>query len=146
MGIAIAAAVAVLTGAGAAIGIGIATSRASEAIARQPDVKKDIRSTMLIGCALAEATAIYGLLIAIMLMFVAQNMDASTMLGAAVAVFTGVGAGIGIGIGTSRACTGIAQQPEVKKDIRSTMLIGCALAEATAIYGLLVSIMLIFVV
>ena len=35
--------------------------------------------------------------------------------------------------------------PEVKKDIRSTMLIGCALAEATAIYGLLVSIMLIFV-
>ena len=57
-----------------------------------------------------------------------------------------MGAGIGIGIGTSRACSGIAQQPEAKKDIRSTMLIGCALAEATAIYGLLISIMLIFVV
>ena len=146
MGIAMGAAVAVLTGAGAAIGIGIATSRASEGIARQPEAKKDIRSTMLIGCALAEATAIYGLLVAIMLIFVANTQDTSTIMGAAVAVFTGVGAGIGIGIGTSRACTGIAQQPEAKKDIRSTMLIGCALAEATAIYGLLISIMLIFVV
>ena len=72
MGIALAAAIAVLTGAGAAIGIGMATSHASEAIARQPEAKKDIRSTMLIGCALAEATAIYGLLVAIMLIFVAD--------------------------------------------------------------------------
>ena len=132
-------------GVGAAIGIGMATSHASEAIARQPEAKKDIRSTMLIGCALAEATAIYGLLVAIMLIFVASP-DSKSIMGAAVAVVTGMGAGIGIGLATSRACDSIARQPEVKKDIRSTMLIGCALAEATAIYGLLVSIMLIFVV
>ena len=144
MGIALAAAIAVLTGAGAAIGIGMATSHASEAIARQPEAKKDIRSTMLIGCALAEATAIYGLLVAIMLIFVADP-GSNSVLGAAIAVVTGMGAGIGIGFATSRACDGIARQPEGKKDIRSTMLIGCALAEATAIYGLLVSIMLIFV-
>ena len=144
MGIAMGAAVAVLTGAGAGIGIGIATSRASEAIARQPEAMKDIRSTMLIGCALAEATAIYGLLVAIMLIFVADPSSTSIM-GAGVSAVTGMGAGIGIGIATSRACEGIAKQPEAMKDIRSTMLIGCALAEATAIYGLLVSIMLIFV-
>ena len=122
----------------------MATSHASEAIAKQPEAKKDIRSTMLIGCALAEATAIYGLLVAIMLIFVADP-GSNSVLGAAIAVVTGMGAGIGIGFATSRACDGIARQPEVKKDIRSTMLIGCALAEATAIYGLLVSIMLIFV-
>ena len=143
MGIALGAAVAVLTGVGAGIGIGMATSRASDAIARQPEAKKDIRSTMLIGCALAEATAIYGLLVAIMLIFVAGDKTSSA-IGAAVAVLTGVGAGIGIGLATSHACDAIARQPEAKKDIRSTMLIGCALAEATAIYGLLVSIMLIF--
>ena len=144
MGIALGAAVAVLTGVGAGIGIGMATSRASDAIARQPEAKKDIRSTMLIGCALAEATAIYGLLVAIMLIFVAGDKTSSA-IGAAVAVLTGVGTGIGIGLATSHACDAIARQPEAKKDIRSTMLIGCALAEATAIYGLLVSIMLIFV-
>ena len=132
MGIALAAAIAVLTGAGAAIGIGMATSHASEAIARQPEAKKDIRSTMLIGCALAEATAIYGLLVAIMLIFVADP-GSNSVLGAAIAVVTGMGAGIGIGFAIRRACDGIARQPEVKKDIRSTMLIGCALAEAIPI-------------
>lgn len=69
----------------------------------------------------------------------------SVAIGAAIAVLTGVGAGIGIGLATSKACEAIARQPEASKDIRSTMLIGCALAEATAIYGLLVAIMLIFV-
>lgn len=66
-------------------------------------------------------------------------------LGAAIAVLTGIGAGIGIGLATAHAVDAIARQPEASKDIRSSMLIGCALAEATAIYGLLVAIMLIFV-
>ena len=105
---------------------------------------KNIVTRRILGCALAEATAIYGLLVAIMLIFVAGD-NTSSAIGAAVAVLTGAGAGIGIGMATSRACDAIARQPEAKKDIRSTMLIGCALAEATAIYGLLVSIMLIFV-
>ncbi len=67
-------------------------------------------------------------------------------LGAGIAVLTGIGAGIGIGLATAHAVDAIARQPEAAKDIRSSMLIGCALAEATAIYGLLVAIMLIFVV
>lgn len=65
--IAIGAAIAVLTGAGAGIGIGIATAKASEAIARQPEAAGQIRSTLLIGCALAEATAVYGFVIALLL-------------------------------------------------------------------------------
>ena len=65
-------------------------------------------------------------------------------IGAAVAVITGIGAGIGIGIATSSAVDAIARQPEAKKDIRSSLLLGCALAEATAIYGLIVAILIIF--
>ncbi len=65
--IAIGAAIAVLTGAGAGIGIGIATAKATEAIARQPEAKGDIRSTLIIGCALAEATAIYGFVVALLI-------------------------------------------------------------------------------
>ena len=55
--IAIGAAIAVLTGAGAGVGIGIATAKATESIARQPEAKGDIRTALLLGCALAEATA-----------------------------------------------------------------------------------------
>lgn len=64
--IAIGAGIAVLTGVGAGIGIGIATGKASEAIARQPEAKGDISKALLLGCALAEATAIYGFVIAVL--------------------------------------------------------------------------------
>ena len=65
--IAIGAGIAVLGALGAGIGIGIATGKASEAIARQPEAAGKINSTLILGCALAEATAIYGFVIALMI-------------------------------------------------------------------------------
>lgn len=70
MSVAIGAGIAVLTGLGAGIGIGIATGRATEAIARQPEAASQIRSSLLLGCALAEATAIYGFVIGLVIIFV----------------------------------------------------------------------------
>lgn len=67
---AIGAGIAVLTGLGAGIGIGIATSKATEAIARQPEADGKISKALILGCALAEATAIYGFVIALLLLFV----------------------------------------------------------------------------
>ena len=64
------------------------------------------------------------------------------VLAAAIAVFTGVGAGIGIGIATGKATESIARQPEAAGKIQTALILGCALAEATAIYGLIVAIML----
>ena len=63
----IAAGIAVLTRLGAGLGIGIATSKAAEAIARQPEAAGDINKTLLLGSALAEATAIYGFVVALLL-------------------------------------------------------------------------------
>ena len=65
-------------------------------------------------------------------------------IGAAVAVFTGIGAGVGIGIATGKATEAIARQPEAAGQIRSSMIVGCALAEATAIYGFSTALALIF--
>ena len=67
--IAIGAGVAVLTGLGAGIGIGIATGKATDAIARQPEAEGKISKTLILGCALAEATAIYGFIIALLIVF-----------------------------------------------------------------------------
>ena len=64
----LAAGIAVLSGLGAGIGIGIATGRATEALARQPEMANKIQTLLLLGAALAEATAIYGLVIALMVM------------------------------------------------------------------------------
>ncbi|MCR5791903.1 MAG: ATP synthase F0 subunit C [Lachnospiraceae bacterium] len=67
--IAIGAAIAVLTGAAAGISIGMATSKAVESIARQPEAEGKISRTLILGCALAEATAIYGFVIAVLIIF-----------------------------------------------------------------------------
>ena len=66
-------------------------------------------------------------------------------LAAAIAVFTGVGAGISTGLATGKAVESVARQPEASSQIITVMVIGAAFAEATAIYGLLVAILLIFV-
>ena len=65
-------------------------------------------------------------------------------LGAGVAVVTGIGAGIGIGLATSKAVEAIARQPEAESKISKALLLGCALAEATAIYGFIIGILIIF--
>ena len=63
------------------------------------------------------------------------------MLAIGLAVFTGIGAGIGIGIATGKA---IARQPEAAGKINSTLLIGCALAEGTAIFGFITALLILF--
>lgn len=73
-----------------------------------------------------------------------ELMSGLFAIGAGIAVATGIGAGIGIGIVTGKATESIARQPEQAGRITTTMLIGCALAETTAIYGLVVSLILIF--
>lgn len=55
-----------------AIGEGLVVSHAVDGIARNPDVYKKLRTTMILGCSLVETTAIYALLIAILLLFVAR--------------------------------------------------------------------------
>ena len=52
--------------------------------------------------------------------------------------------GIGIGIATGKAVEAIARQPEAAGEIRTSLLLGSALAEATAVYGLVASILIIF--
>ena len=67
------------------------------------------------------------------------------IIAAALSVFTGIGAGIGIGVATGKASEAIARQPEASGKINSTMILGCALAEATAIYGFVIGLMILFV-
>ena len=64
-------------------------------------------------------------------------------VGAGIAVITGIGAGIGIGIATSGLVQAISRQPEASGKITPLFFVGVALAESTAIYGLVIAILLI---
>ena len=68
-----------------------------------------------------------------------------TAIGAGIAVLTGLGAGVGIGLATSKAVEAIARQPEAESKISKALLLGCALAEATAISGFVIGLLILFV-
>ena len=65
------------------------------------------------------------------------------LMAAALAVFTGVGAGVGIGIASGKAAEAVSRQPEASGKIQTILIIGLALAEATAIYGLVIAFMIL---
>ena len=70
MGCAIGAGLARIAGIGPGIGEGYTAGKAVEAIARQPEMKGTITTTMFMGCAVAETTGLYSLIIALILLFV----------------------------------------------------------------------------
>lgn len=65
-------------------------------------------------------------------------------IGVGLAALAVLGAGVSIGIATGKAAEAIARQPEADGKIMRVLLLGCALAEATAIYGFVLGILAIF--
>ena len=65
-------------------------------------------------------------------------------IGAGLALIAGIGPGVGQGIAAGHAAAAVGRNPGAKSAITSTMLLGCAVAESTGIYGLVVAMILIF--
>ncbi|MBQ1536876.1 MAG: ATP synthase F0 subunit C [Ruminococcus sp.] len=66
-------------------------------------------------------------------------------LGAGMAMIAGIGPGIGEGNAVAKACEAIGRQPECRSSVTTTMLMGCAVAETTGLYALVIAILLLFV-
>ena len=66
-------------------------------------------------------------------------------IGAGSAVLAGLGAGLSMGIATGKAVEAVGRQPEASGKINSVLLMGLVLAESTAIYGFVISLIIIFV-
>ena len=74
MGCAIGSGIAMISGFGPGIGEGYIAGKALEAMARQPEMKSDLTSTMFLGIACAETTGIYGFVTGLLLIFVAPGL------------------------------------------------------------------------
>lgn len=66
---AVGAGLAMIAGIGPGIGQGYAAGKGAESVGRQPEAQGDIVRTMLLGAAVAETTGIYGLIVALILLF-----------------------------------------------------------------------------
>ena len=74
MGCAIGAGLSMIAGIGPGIGEGYAVGKACEAIARQPEQRGKVTTTMLMGCTVAETTGLYGFIVGLLLIFLAPGM------------------------------------------------------------------------
>ena len=77
----------------------------------------------------------------------ADGVSAAKAIGAALAIGLGaIGPGLGIGNAVRGAMDALGRNPEAAGEIRSTMIIGAALAEAVAIYAFVIAIIIAFVI
>ncbi|WP_068268389.1 ATP synthase F0 subunit C [Caviibacter abscessus] len=70
-------------------------------------------------------------------------IKAAALLGAGIAACGGIGTGIGQGLASAAAVEAVSRQPEAKSSIMTTLFIGCALTETSAIFALLIALLLL---
>ncbi len=137
---------------GSGYGGGLAAGASCEGIARNPKAIATVTTTMLVGQAVAQTPSIFGLLISFILMF--KSFPESTSLGAAMALVSaglcmglgGIGPGVGNGMAAEGAVRWVARNVEYAGDLMRIMLVGQAVSQSTAIYAMVISLVLIFVV
>ena len=74
-------------------------------------------------------------------------MDAQAMKYLAAGLCMGLGAlgpALGEGNAVSKALESMARQPEMASELRTNMILGCAVTETTGIYSLVVSLLILF--
>ena len=137
---------------GSGYGGGLAAGASCEGIARQPKTAANVTTIILVGQAVSQTPSIFGLLVSFILMF--KSFPESTALSASMALlgagictgFGGIGPGIGNGMTAEGAVRWVARNVEHAGDLMRIMLVGQAVSQSTAIYAMVVSLVLIFVV
>ena len=77
--------------------------------------------------------------------FNAYFLKAMCAIGAGLCMGIGaIGPAIGEGNAVSHALEGMARQPETVDNLRTNMILGCAITETTGIYSLLISFLILF--
>ncbi len=153
MGIAIGSGLAMgVSAMGSGMGSGRTAGGAVDGIGRWPRAYGTTLRTMLVGQAVCETPAIFGMLVAFIMMYALGDLDPGLLgfgkvFGAGVAVgFGGIGPGLGSGLAAGSGCATTAYRPDKDTLILRTMLIGQAVSQSTAIYALLIALALLFVV
>ena len=137
---------------GSGYGGGLAAGASCEGISRQPESIGSVTTTMLVGQAVAQTPSIFGLLVSFILLFKSfpessALSESMALLGAGLSMgFGGIGPGIGNGMAAEGAVRWVARNVDHAGELMRTMLVGQAVSQSTAIYAMVISLVLIFVV
>lgn len=143
---------------GPGFGSGYIGGQACKSIGRMPRENTSITASMLIGQALSQTSSIFALVVSLLLLYSTPDQPADATMGQIIIkVCAYLGAGLAIGLGTIGPGTGIGlvggnandmmgRYPKQRALITRTMFLGAAVSESTAIYALVVSFLLMFVI
>ena len=158
--------VAALMGSGISIGLGSIGSgygagstggQTCVAMGRVPDKNATLLGNMLIGQALSQSVTIYALLISLMLLYSTPLqpeglgtgeivLKSVALLASGICIgFGSIGSGLGIGELAGKSNMAIAKIGKGEMGVMRVMFIGSAVTQSTAIYALIVSFLLMFV-
>lgn len=139
-----------LLGAGLAVGLaalGVAigewkvATKSLEAMGKNPDLSNFFLLLTILGIALVESAAIYGLLIALQIVDAWTALTAYQAIGAGLAIgLAWFGAGLGEGSLVASAMDAVLRNPANKNKIMAYMILFVALVESVAIYWFIVAL------
>jgi F-type H+-transporting ATPase subunit c len=143
---------------GPSLGAGYSGGEACKSVARMPKHGNAIMGNMLIGQALSQTSAIFALVVSLLLLYSVPGQPdglaigkilfkSISIVGAGLAIgFGTIGPGTGIGYVAGRANDMLGRYPKERSKIMRTMFLGAAVSESTAIYSLVIAFLLIFAV
>jgi F-type H+-transporting ATPase subunit c len=134
-----------LAGLGVSIGEGIIATRSLQCVGKNPDLSNHFLVLTILGIALTESAAIYGLIIAFNILGLeAGSIPAWNAVAAGLAIWlTWFWASIGEGLLVSGAMEATLRNPEMKTKYMTFMILFIALVESAAIYGLIIAFRLL---
>lgn len=134
-----------LAGVGVAIGEGLIAKKSLQIMGKNPDLSWFFLTLTILGIALTESAAIYGLIVAFQIKGLdpeTANAGAAIWAGLAVGL-AGAASGLGEGMLVSGAMDAIYRNPAIKSKVMTYMVLFLALVESAAIYGLVISFQLL---
>ncbi len=134
---------------GPGVGAGLAVGATCEGIGRKPENSGGLMICMLIGQAVTQTSVIFALVVTLLLIFQTHTQSLlhnAAILGAGLSMgFGAIGPGLGCGLTAEMATSSIGFNAKSSKAVTTTMLLGQSVAQSTAIYSLVVAMILMFI-
>lgn len=138
---------------GSGWGNGESAGGAMTAMARNPEQAPKLSIMMIVGQAMGQTPVLFSLVVSFMLLYSSaefgrfdlddQIHNACRFLGAGIGMgLAAIGPGIGSGYTGAALCTGMAERPELSAKLNNMYFVGTGVAQSTAIYGFVVSLIL----
>lgn len=139
---------------GSGAGSGLIAQESLEAMARCPRAQGRVSLMMFVGQAWCQTPSVFSFLVSVLLLFVIGKdfgqmaladsvVAAGRYLGMGFCMGAGaIGPGLGIAYVGAKACRAAADAPEHMQQVRNTFFVGAAVSESTAVYALVISLLL----